>query len=441
MLASPSAAREAPGKGIFSPGAQRVLLAGISLFFLSFPLVLSLPGTCRAEYELRLIDGVSLTWQNYTVEGDSYCTQKELGRFCLLKRDVASLRETRETFAAVGRRTDMNRTPVSDPLSRKTVNGISVTGRDLPGADRLDEVMVATMQRIGCTAAALAVAERGAVVYSRGYGWLDRDKRVAAVPDLMIGIASCEKPVTAAAIKQMAAEGRLDLDAKLFDLLKIKPAGPVADDRMQKITIGHLLEHKAGWGPDPVSTAADQLSRTGKAKEPPSIESLLSVIMTGKLKNAPGDVAEYSNFGYDTLRVVLQKVSGRLPGDYFRNVLLQPDRVPGFQDAAAPLRTGAPPLVWNAASGGPISASAPSLLAFMRRYWLTGEPRDNGNPLWVMYGNLDGSTALMVWRPDGIDLVALFNGRGNASHDEISRNLQTVIEQQKERQGGSLLTR
>jgi hypothetical protein len=67
----------------------------------------------------------------------------------------------------------------------------------------------------------------------------------------------------------------------------------------------------------------------------------------------------------------------------------------------------------------------------MRRYWLTGEPRDNGNPLWVMYGSLDGSTAIMVWRPDGTDIVALFNGRGSATHDEIRKDLEEVIERFK----------
>ena len=126
------------------------------------------------------------------------------------------------------------------------------------------------------------------------------------------------------------------------------------------------------------------------------------------------------------------------PGDYFRNILFKPDSVSGFYSTGSPLHKGAPLLVWNADSGGPVSASAPALLTFMRSYWLTGEPRDSGNPLWIMYGSLDGSTALMVWRPDGIDLVALFNGRGGVTHDEVSRDLQAVIDRLKEDKGGGL---
>ena len=219
--------------------------------------------------------------------------------------------------------------------------------------------------------------------------------------------------------------------------MKIKPRGPISDERIKKITLRHLLEHKAGWGSDPASGVAATLRKSGIA-DPIPIESLLSLIMTQPLKNEPGTVSEYCNFGYETLRYVIEKFSGRRPSDYFRNVLFKPESVSGFYGSGFPPQKNDPPLVWNAESGGPISSSAPTLLRFMRSYWLTGEPRDSGNPLWVMYGSLDGSTAIMVWRPDGIDIVALFNGRGGVTHDEISRDLQAVIERFKEKRGNGL---
>ena len=54
-------------------------------------------------------------------------------------------------------------------------------------------------------------------------------------------------------------------------------------------------------------------------------------------------------------------------------------------------------------------------------------PRERGNPLWQMNGSLPGSTALMLWRPDGTDLAFIFNGRGDANHDEIKRELEGVL--------------
>jgi hypothetical protein len=48
-----------------------------------------------------------------------------------------------------------------------------------------------------------------------------------------------------------------------------------------------------------------------------------------------------------------------------------------------------------------------------------------------MNGSLPGSTAMMLWRSDGIDVVFLFNGRGKASHEEIKAELESVIERLK----------
>jgi hypothetical protein len=67
----------------------------------------------------------------------------------------------------------------------------------------------------------------------------------------------------------------------------------------------------------------------------------------------------------------------------------------------------------------------------MECYWFTGAPRDNSNPTWQKDGSLPGSTAMMLWRPDGINLVFLFNGRGKVSHEEIKRDLEQVINRLK----------
>ncbi len=49
----------------------------ISLWFLS-------ADVCRADYELRLSDGVKLTWDEYTVEGGQYCTLFEQSCFKMI---------------------------------------------------------------------------------------------------------------------------------------------------------------------------------------------------------------------------------------------------------------------------------------------------------------------------------------------------------------------
>jgi len=407
--------------------------------------------TCYADYELVLTDGITLTWQNYAIEGDNYCTNKSFGKFCILKKEVLSLKELP---AEASSRSPVNTGSVSAGVSAtETVRraGAPVTGSKTPGVERLDEVMLKYMEKTGASAASLAIAEQGVMVLSRGYGWSDKGKTVPMQPNTMIGIASCEKPITAAAIRRLAREGRLSLLDSPFGLLKIKAQGTVVDERVRHITISHLLEHKAGWGADPVSEAAEAARKKGFRdpipvearawnpdssgsttgfKNPIPIETLLGFIMTQRFKNEPGEKSEYCNFGYDTLRHVITKVTGRPYIEYFQRELFKPGVVREFKAHDLPRKKDDPPLVWNAETGG-LSASAPALLRFMRSYWLTGEPRDSGNPLWVMYGSLPGSTAIMVWRPDGTDIAALFNSRASATHDEIRAELERVVESLK----------
>jgi CubicO group peptidase (beta-lactamase class C family) len=302
---------------------------------------------------------------------------------------------------------------------------VPVAGPRSYGMELLDQVMLGYLNRIGCTAAALAVSRKGLLAHSRGYGWSDRNRTQPTQADTMIGIASCEKPITAAAVRQLARNGQLNLDTPLFALLRLEPRAQVTDTP-SRITIRHLLEHK--WLAGRAARTCIAAARNQGHRDPIGVETLLGYLMAQKLREAPGSRSDYCNFCYDTLRHVLARVSGMSAVDVFRRVLFRPHGIGdlrGFEAPHAAQRSGDPPLVWN--DGGPVSASAPALCTFMRYYWLTGEPRERGNPLWQMNGSLPGSTALMLWRPDGTDLAFIFNGRGNANHDEIKRDLEGVL--------------
>jgi CubicO group peptidase (beta-lactamase class C family) len=66
------------------------------------------------------------------------------------------------------------------------------------------------MEKMGCSSATLAISYRGRRVHSRGYGWIDQDKKLPTQPHTLIGIASCETPITAAAIRQLAKRRKLN---------------------------------------------------------------------------------------------------------------------------------------------------------------------------------------------------------------------------------------
>ena len=189
-----------------------------------------------------------------------------------------------------------------------------VTGHATPGVERLDPIMLKCLKDIGCSAATLTVARGNRVLYSRGYGWSDRDRKVPIQPNTPMSIASCFKPLTAAMIRQLARDGKLDLNASVCKVLDIKPAGEVVDPRVWDITINHLLEHKAGWQGEPVDRA---WKAANGGKFPIEAETLLSHVMAQTLAWAPGEKSEYDSFGYNTLCRVVARVSGhelsRLP--------------------------------------------------------------------------------------------------------------------------------
>jgi CubicO group peptidase (beta-lactamase class C family) len=315
----------------------------------------------------------------------------------------------------------------------RAIAGPPISGKKSSGVQLLDQVMLKHMEKIGCSSATLAISYRQGVVHSRGYGWVDQKKKIPTRPDTLIGIASCEKPITAAAIRQLAKRGKLNLDDKIFRLLGIRPTGEVIDDRISQISVRNLLEHKAGWQGAPIDRAISAARASGKT-DPLSIEVVLSFLMTQRLSSDPGTKYDYCNFCYDTLRHVILKTSKKTAVDYFRTELFRPletDAIKGFASPDVRRNRGGLSIVWNDGGGGPVSASAPTLCRFMQCFWLTGEPRDQSNPTWIMYGSLPSSTTLMLWRSDGINAAAVFNGRGDDSHDQIKKDLEAVIDRLK----------
>ena len=65
-------------------------------------------------------------------------------------------------------------------------------------------VHLKNLKKIGCSAASLTIARGRQTLYSRGYGWKDRESTVPMHPDTPMGIASCDKPWEEASIRQLA---------------------------------------------------------------------------------------------------------------------------------------------------------------------------------------------------------------------------------------------
>lgn len=197
-------------------------------------------------------------------------------------------------------------------------------------AAAFDHEMESFLKSMGTPGGSLAVVKGGRLVYARGYGWADREKREPVRADSLFRLASVSKPVTAVAVMRLVEQKKLSLDARAFDLLSLKPIvtpGTKADPRLETITVRQLLQHTGGWDRD---QSFDPMFRPGviaKAAGSPAPADPSSIIryMLGQpLDFAPGTKYAYSNFGYCVLGRIIERITGLGYEKFVRDEILAP---------------------------------------------------------------------------------------------------------------------
>jgi len=179
---------------------------------------------------------------------------------------------------------------------------------------------------------ALAVVKDGRLVYTRGYGWADRENKVPVKPTSLFRIASISKPFTAVAVLKLVEAGKLGLNARVFDLLGLgagvlPPAGGKLDERWKQITVRHLLNHTGGWDRDksfdPMFRSR-QIAAAFGVPSPPSPSVIIQYMLGKPLDFDPGTRYAYSNFGFCLLGRVIEKITGTSYENYVREKVQAP---------------------------------------------------------------------------------------------------------------------
>src|SRR5687767_13805179 len=113
-------------------------------------------------------------------------------------------------------------------------------GLDDALARRVDSVFAAyaTPTSPGC---ALAITQRGKIVYAKGYGMASLELNVPITPRTVFDLGSVSKQFTAASILLLQLDGKLNLDD---DVRKHLPELPALG---HTVTIRHLIAHTSGW--------------------------------------------------------------------------------------------------------------------------------------------------------------------------------------------------
>ena len=166
-----------------------------------------------------------------------------------------------------------------------------------------DHEMEAFMAARKIPGGALAVVKAGRLVHAKGYGWAHRERKIPARPDTLFRLASVSKPFTAVAVLKLVEDGKLSLDARAFDLVRLPPAleqDARPDPRLADITIRQLLQHTGGWDRDrsfdPMFRPKLIAEKTG-TRAPAGAEAVIRYMLGQPLDFDPGARFAYSNFG------------------------------------------------------------------------------------------------------------------------------------------------
>ena len=104
----------------------------------------------------------------------------------------------------------------------------------------IDRAIQAEMERQRIVGLALGCIRDGQVVYTKGFGFEDRERRIPVSGQTLFRWASVSKPLTAIAAWQLVEKQRLDLDADVRTLV------PEFPDKGTKITARQLMCHQGG---------------------------------------------------------------------------------------------------------------------------------------------------------------------------------------------------
>ena len=166
--------------------------------------------------------------------------------------------------------------------------------------EEIDRV-INTLYENGQFSGAILVSVKGEVVYKKAVGCANLANGIPNTCDTKFRIASFTKPITAMLILQLAEDGFIELHGKLIEYLP-----EFAVEGGEKITIHHLLTHRAGIIGHPRIPNLLDIEKQHYTRE-----ELLELIMKYDLAYEPGRGREYSNFGFALLAMVIEKVTGR----------------------------------------------------------------------------------------------------------------------------------
>lgn len=199
-----------------------------------------------------------------------------------------------------------------------------------PELHAMDSIMQRYLKRWEIHGAQLAISRHDSLLYARGFGYADKDRKIPMEPSYIMRMASVSKLVTATGIMKLRDMGKIRLSDKVFGPKGILNdtfyVNSIRDKRYFDITVEQLLRHKAGF----TNYAGDAIFSTryimqqNRLTTPPDHRTLLRIVLRRHLGYTPGTAQRYCNIGYTLLSLIIEKRMGMSYENFMQRYVLYP---------------------------------------------------------------------------------------------------------------------
>lgn len=268
---------------------------------------------------------------------------------------------------------------------------------------RIDAVVGEAISRHELPGAVVLVGHRGRIVFRKAYGSRALAPTVEPMTtDTVFDVASLTKAVaTAPSILILVEEGKLRLTDPVIRFI---PEFAGAEREREKITIGQLLTHRAGFPPDDpleLYTGTSEEIFTKKYRQP--------------LRSSPGSEFVYSDVGYEVLGELVRRVSGQRLDRFATEHIFRPlgMKDTGFLPLSPRERAGVRGELFPPARI-PISRIAPT--EKREGHWMRGEVHD---PRAYALGGVAGHAGLFSTAEDLARFCRMILDGGKRGHARV----------------------
>jgi uncharacterized protein (TIGR02246 family) len=196
-------------------------------------------------------------------------------------------------------------------LPRPQTNS-SIRAEDLENL--FDPIFAAQMPQLGIPGAVIAVVKDGKIIFAKGYGVADVDKKTPVVADKTIfRIGSISKVFTALAVMQMADAGKLNLTDDVNKYLK---SVTVPNTFPEPVTFASLLTHTSGL---------DEISPGRRTSIEAEVIPLGAFLKTRIVRRAPpGEIISYSTYNPALAALAIEQITETPFKDYLQKQVFEP---------------------------------------------------------------------------------------------------------------------